>query len=1042
MAKKSCPRGQANCPQVESAQRFCSKCGHIYVLQTGDTVRDYQVIDSYSLLDRTFYLTQNGQGEHKVLVEVLDVFQPEQRAALSQFITVQAQRLRLIIEAAFTEVVEHLPLLYSVYPADVWEMRTQSVSNTIRQSGLLSFEQMRQVYDALLKYWQVFSEVHIANPGITLSGLFWGNHGDLHLLDWEFSVTGNDFIQYPRFYTGYHQPVLYDAERLKNYNIKITMAGIYSSFIELIIGINPVFWTPEMANLIPFRSMLNAGLFKQIQKYQSTLHPRDLPQTLPAPLINSALGKRLQQANLLFYQGYTAYQQQHWSEAVTYFQKSVDTQTTVFSLLWLGLATAETGKLIEAIAHLERADQNSPLAQIAYHKSKLLHRLGQHKKAIETIHTAIERFPIYAEAHYQLGLFYQKETNHFDQAEASFKRALDIHNTPIYRQALRDLYLAEGLEQEAQTLPVNLYAPVKVKATFEDTYGGPMVSCPEGHSYPLGPNVNCPDCKRSLLWSPGQRIQTYTVTEIIRPKDYERGKRETLYKGHNDRGESVTIKQYDLSSNLAYDAFYREKQILEALEHPVIPTLINAFIHESCYGVLIYPYYEGVTLQQLIEERPGLSETQIYQFLRALAATLVFLQSCQPSIIHGDIKPANILIGSEGEIRLLDWSSAQLLNEPGQKMSFPTTNPYAAPEYALTYQVYPSFDFYALGVTLIHAATGMQPHLFIDYTAQALVGWQEYALHISAPTRQWIASLVTWTPESRSQWDLPSLLQWLKEHHPQAGLQPLTEQQQLTQHMHSLTKTEDKAQGNQLINAILECRSNYQTFYFCAFHAQRLQLSQRFYALLQRCRQSKPSFIQAHWLLAQAHLDKGNITAALTVLNDSLEYCSNRPETYQLMTTAYYHQSQPGLMYAALQKAIRYAPDWVELRLELAQYYVQILNYQEARHIIKSILDSGPKSQIKGRAAHIMGAIEVINGHIASADHYFHTALSLRPEDPLIHYDLGLLYRRTGHLDKALQHFQKCLEQMPEHPIAEEHLNWCQEKLSLAPAQASLTRQA
>lgn len=1026
MLKKNCPWGADSCPQVDFGSRFCPKCGYLYPLTKGEKLANYLVLDSHKVLERFFYLVETPSGERKVIAEVLDAFQPEQRKALSEFMRVQAKRLQIPLENWFTLIEQNLPLHYSVYPEFVWQSVFQNVSQSIQELGLLDFEQMQQVYHTLYSYWQGFSTLRLCNPGINLSSLFWASNQQLLLLDWEFTVPDNNSVIYPRFYVGYHQPIFYDADRLKDYNIKIAMASIYTSIVELVTGLHPMFWSPQMPTLNEFQAMLSPQFIPKLSNYLKSLHPQELPKELPKPLRNSALGKRLQQANSYFYQGHKAYQEKQWKNAVAYFQQSNDLQGTPFSLLWLGLATAETGRIIEALSYLDKAEAQTPLARIVYEKGLLLKRLGQRQAAIEQLRKATQALPIYADAYYELGLLYQEETGTFDQAESCFKQALDIHNYPQYRYALRELYLKNDLTKEAGHLPTQLHNTIKISTSLgENTYDHKQVLCPAGHASSLGANDICPKCGLSLLPLEGDKLRDYTITEIIKLKNYEKGKKETVYKAQTPQGDWVFIKLYDLVSNQSYDAFYREKQIMESLEHPVIPPLLDSFIEQGCYGILVYPFYKGVTLQQLIEDHSCLSEVQIYQLLRALMATLVFLQSSEPTVIHGDIKPANILIGEEGKIVLLDWSSLQVIKDPAEKHTFLTTAPYATPEYALHFQLDPTFDLYALGVTLIHAATGIQPNLFVGYTEQALVDWQDYALHLSPNLRKLLTGLVAWQPQHRSHWDLKTLIEWLQQNLPTKTHTISERALHLAQAMQALSQLEDSQQCQQFIDDILVLKSNYLTFYFCAYHAQRFGLSLKAYGMLQRSLRSKPNFVQAYWLLAQFYLDKGNLEAALTTLNQSLEYCSTRPETYQLMSTVYFNQDQPTMMFAAIQKAIALAPKWSELHLEMAQYYIQIRNYQKAREIVLSIINNGPPSLIKGRAAHLLGAIEAISSHIASALEYFELALSLRPQDPLIHYDLGLLYRRTGNLEKAIRHFQQCLAFSPAHSLAQEHLQWC-----------------
>jgi hypothetical protein len=232
MAKKSCPRGQAACPQVSLEARYCPVCAYLYPLEVGAHIGDYEVCAVQPFQDRLFYLVTDAHGEQKVLAEVPELLHPYKREALIQLVLARRNELGLPLENCFLLEVQGLPLLYTRYPAFIWDALSNSVSQVIRQAGLLDFAQMAQVYQAMRDYWLRFANLRLSNPGLTLTNLVWASDGEIYLIDWEFMVPDNDFLQYPKFYAGYHQPILYEAERFQNYNIKIAMAGIYSSFID------------------------------------------------------------------------------------------------------------------------------------------------------------------------------------------------------------------------------------------------------------------------------------------------------------------------------------------------------------------------------------------------------------------------------------------------------------------------------------------------------------------------------------------------------------------------------------------------------------------------------------------------------------------------------------------------------------------------------------------------------------------------------------------------------------------------------------------
>lgn len=152
-----------------------------------------------------------------------------------------------------------------------------------------------------------------------------------------------------------------------------------------------------------------------------------------------------------------------------------------------------------------------------------------------------------------------------------------------------------------------------------------------------------------------------------------------------------------------------ETQLLAQLEHPNIARFLDAGSTESGMRFLVMEYVEGVPCKEYVQQR-GLDE----------AATLkVFLEICdavqyanRSLVIHCDLKPANILVGADGRVKLLDFGIARVLTELTEKDS-ETRQRYYSPEYASPEQIEGkrltvATDVYSLGV-LLSELTGVKP---------------------------------------------------------------------------------------------------------------------------------------------------------------------------------------------------------------------------------------------------------------------------------------------------------------------------------------------
>src|SRR4029079_722513 len=152
--------------------------------------------------------------------------------------------------------------------------------------------------------------------------------------------------------------------------------------------------------------------------------------------------------------------------------------------------------------------------------------------------------------------------------------------------------------------------------------------------------------------------------------------------------------------------FRRERSALAQLRHPGIARLIEGGISESGLAYIALDLVEG---------------TPITDHARTLRLDLrarlkLFLQVCRAVeaahralIVHRDLKPSNVLVTADGEVKLLDFGIAKLLDdEPDatHTQHRAMTPGYAAPEQFSGGAITTATDVYALGVLLGELMTG------------------------------------------------------------------------------------------------------------------------------------------------------------------------------------------------------------------------------------------------------------------------------------------------------------------------------------------------
>ena len=176
-----------------------------------------------------------------------------------------------------------------------------------------------------------------------------------------------------------------------------------------------------------------------------------------------------------------------------------------------------------------------------------------------------------------------------------------------------------------------------------------------------------------------------------------------------DFEQQVAIKllRRGLYSELEQRLFQRERQVLAALDHPNIAHLIDGGVTATGIPYLIMEHVDGVPItvhalaQQLDVRR------RVKLFLRVCRAVEAAHRSL---IVHRDIKPSNILVSADGEVKLLDFGIAKLLDEDDAGATVGVYTPdYAAPEQLSGGTITTATDVYGLGVLLHELLVGLRP---------------------------------------------------------------------------------------------------------------------------------------------------------------------------------------------------------------------------------------------------------------------------------------------------------------------------------------------
>ncbi|WP_373481747.1 protein kinase [Acetobacterium sp.] len=158
--------------------------------------------------------------------------------------------------------------------------------------------------------------------------------------------------------------------------------------------------------------------------------------------------------------------------------------------------------------------------------------------------------------------------------------------------------------------------------------------------------------------------------------------------------------------NVNLDIF-AEAYALKNLNHPCIPKVIEV-LEKDDFVYIVQEYVQGDSLKTIVKNNGKIDEKILLAWMGQVAETVKYLH--EQGIIHRDIKPDNIMVNPEGQIKLIDFGLARSrseVDEVDEKVI--GTLSYTAPERFSKASATVQTDIYGFGTTMYMVATGLKP---------------------------------------------------------------------------------------------------------------------------------------------------------------------------------------------------------------------------------------------------------------------------------------------------------------------------------------------
>lgn len=174
--------------------------------------------------------------------------------------------------------------------------------------------------------------------------------------------------------------------------------------------------------------------------------------------------------------------------------------------------------------------------------------------------------------------------------------------------------------------------------------------------------------------------------------------------------KEIKKRARDMNNEIVIQSAMAEANMIKKLDHPALPRIVDIIDNGNMIFVIM-DYIEGETLGKVIKEKGAQPQEYVVEWALQLCDVLDYLHTRRPPVIYRDMKPENIMLKPDGNIKLIDFGIAREYKEHKTSDTVGLgTRGYAAPEqFGGKAQTDARTDIYCLGMTMHHLLTGKNP---------------------------------------------------------------------------------------------------------------------------------------------------------------------------------------------------------------------------------------------------------------------------------------------------------------------------------------------